>query len=140
MWQIEDHTADVRLAVEAAGWPELLAEAARALGGWLCAGVAADGGGRGLVERPLECRGDDAAETWVRWWRALLRLWTVEGLLPVDARIEAAEPGLVRGRVRCLPAAELDLERCADPKAVTWHGAEAGPRGERWFGRIVLDV
>jgi len=142
MWTVEDHTADVRLRVEAADWPALLAEAVVAFAGWVSAAEADGAAAARTVERPVEVTGADAAATWVRWWRALHRLWTVEGLLPVEAhRLEAPEPTSARAVVRCLPAEALDAARCADVKAVTWHGAEAGPGGDGlWRGRIVLDI
>lgn len=138
-WRVLEHTADVRLEVEAADWPALLEEAARAFGGFLGGGQAAAGGGTEM--RALEVSGTDAAETWVRWWRGLLRLWTVEKLLPVDVRVLHATPEHAAGEARCVPAAALDLRACADVKAVTWHAASAGPApGGVWRGTIVLDV
>lgn len=137
-WTLEDHTADVCLAVEAASWPELLAEAARAFGEWTCG--AGPPGAR--VERAVEVRGRDAIETWVRYWKTLHRLWAVEELLALDAQVEPDScESYLRARVACRPTADLELERCADVKAVTWHGASAGPDADgRWRGRIILDV
>lgn len=137
-WKLEDHTADVRLCVEAKSWEELLAEAARCFGEFV-------GGeqhiGRVRVEREVALAGSDAPETWVRFWRALHRLWSVEELLPLSARVEPeSTPRSVRARIACVAAAELDLDACEDVKAVTWHGAEAAGTEGGWRGRVVLDL
>jgi len=138
-WRTLDHTADVALEVEAASWTELLAEAARAFGEWTSGGTLSPE--LHETERALEVRGADRVETWVRFWRELLRLWTIEGFLPVHARVEAESDGLaVRARVGCVSAGALDPAHCADVKAVTWHAARVEERAGRWTGTIVLDL
>lgn len=140
MWRLADHTADVLLVVEARDWRELLVEAVRAFGAWT------SGGQTGSLERvttaTVAVDGADPVETWVRWWRELHRLWTVEGLLPADGRVtERSNPSAAAGTLFCLPREALDLTACEDVKAVTWHGAEAAERDDgSWRGAIVLDV
>src|SRR5262245_53004069 len=143
MWRTLDHTADVALEIEAASWPGLLEEAVRAFGEWL---------GQGQLpaaphetERVLAVSGADRIELWVHYWRALLRLWTVEGFLAAHARVEASpDGGSATARVGCVSAGALDPARCLDVKAVTWHDArveERAPASERvWRGTIVLDL
>ena len=144
MWRTLDHTADVALEVEAASWPGLLEEAVRAFGEWLAGRALAPDLHR--TERRIEVAGADRVETWVRFWRELLRLWTVEGFLAVEARVEGSEDGLTVGaRIGCLSAGALDPAHCADVKAVTWHAArvERRPLGAEtgaWVGTIVLDL
>jgi SHS2 domain-containing protein len=140
MWRTLDHTADVGLEVEAATWPALLEEAARAFGEWASEGQLAAQVHE--TERTVQLKGADRVETWVSFWRALLRLWTVEGFLAAHARVEVGEDGLaVRARVGCVSAGALDPSRCLDVKAVTWHGAEIEERPDGgWVGRIVLDL
>ena len=139
MWTAEDHTADALLVVEAASWSELLAESAKAFGSWMSSGET-PAPPDAMVEREVRVDGVDATETWVRFWRALLRLWTVEAVLAVEAEVEA-DGDKARARVRCVPAAALDDALLTDVKAVTWHDAEAGARADgSWRGRIVLDI
>ncbi len=140
MWTILDHTADLRVECSAPSWPELLEEAARAFGGLVCRERSATSSGQ--VQRELEVRGEDEQATWVRWWRGLHRLWTVEGLLTVDSEVDRELTSThARGRVECVPIGELDSGACADIKAVTWHGADVQRSGAgTWTGRIVLDV
>jgi SHS2 domain-containing protein len=153
MWRTLDHTADAALEIEAASWPELLAEAARAFGEWTSGGGAPNPGetapvktvsGRaapGETERLIEVHGDDRVETWVCFWRALHRLWTVEGLLALHAHVDpASAEGSVSARVGCVAAGTLDPSRCIDVKAVTWHAATAEEHDGRWRGVIVLDL
>ena len=144
MWRVEDHTADVLLFVEAPTWPALLEEAAVAFAGYVCAGAPPParpvrGDGMRAVRR-VEVKGGEEADTWVQWWRALHRLWTVEELLPVEAGVkEDASPKAALGTVRCAPASVVRPE--VDVKAVTWHGAEVYRDHEGdWVGKIVLDV
>ncbi len=140
MWRVEDHTADVRLHVEADDWRGLLEESVAAFVGFVCAEGPPEPRLRAM--RKIEVRGDDAAETWVQWWRALLRLWTVDGVLPLEAGIEdEATPEHTRAIVRCAKERDVDTAGCADVKAVTRHGAAAGRAEDgRWSGSIVLDV
>ena len=143
MWRTLDHTADVALEIEAAGWPELLEEAARAFGEWLSSGKLAQAPHE--TERELVVSGTDRVELWVHFWRALHRLWTVEGFLAAHARVELRADGLAAtARVGCVSAGALDPAHCLDVKAVTWHDArveECLRAGERvWRGTIVLDL
>ena len=143
MWRTLDHTADAALEIEAESWPELLQESARAFGEWLSAGALPPAPHE--TERSLEIRGADRVEVWVHFWRALHRLWTVEGFLPLHARVHASADTLTaRARVGCVSAGALDLAHCLDVKAVTWHDARVDvcptQRGQRWVGVIVLDL
>ena len=140
MWRTLDHTADIALEVEAGSWRELCEEAARACGEWTSGGRIPPEAHE--TERALEVRGADRVETWVRFWRALHRLWTVEGFLARHARVEADEDGTaLRARIGCVSVGALDPAHCADVKAVTWHGATAEECADgRWVGRIVLDL
>lgn len=142
MWRTLDHTADVALEVRAASWPELLSEAARAFGEWMTGAPLDPALHR--TERAIEVRGADRVETWVRFWRELLRLWTVEGFLASEARVEASGDGHSASvRVGCVSTGALEPAACADVKAVTWHAArvEGGEGGEGpWRGTIVLDL
>jgi SHS2 domain-containing protein len=136
-WALEDHTADVLLRVEAESWSALLREAARCFGAFVGGGAAPEG----RQHARIEVEGVDAADTWVRYWRASHRLWAVEALLVVDARVAPGlAPRVARAEVTCVPADVLDPSRGEDVKAVTWHGAEAAEVEGGWRGRIVLDV
>lgn len=137
-WALEDHTADALLRIEAPSWSALLREAAVGFGEYVGGGSPAAGE---RVERAIEVEGEEATETWVRFWRALHRAWSVEGLLAVDARLEeGATVRRVRARLLCVDARTLDASRCVDVKAITWHRAEAAERDNTWRGRIVLDL
>lgn len=139
-WRIEDHTADVRLRVEAADWPSLLEEAARAFAAYLYGERLPSP--RSSVERSIEVAGDDRAECWVRWWRALFRLYAVEGLLALDVDARASEDATrVRATARCVPLDRLPAPADVDVKAVTWHDAVVREDGASGLaGEIILDV
>ncbi len=135
-WHAAEHAADLRLVVRARSWPELLAEAVGAfrevVGGGQPAPPAA--------VRTVTVTGADREEVWVRWWRELLRMWTVGGLLPLAADVEEAGERRVRATVRAAAVTTLDLSRCADVKAVTWHRARVQEGAKGWEGEVVLDV
>jgi len=139
MWRALDHTADVLLEIEAPSWAGLLEEAARAWGAWISGGQEL---GQTSFERTVEVQGADAVEVWVHHWRALHRLWAVENALAITAGIERlARENDSAVRVRCIPIETLDLTRCVDVKAVTWHEARVEEReGGVWVGAIVLDL
>ena len=138
-WRIEDHTADVRLRIEAADWPSLLEEAAKAFAAYLYGGELALP--RVPVARSIEVAGNDRDECWVRWWRALFRLHAVESLLALEVDLRASEDGTrVDALVRCVPLHGLPPAD-VDVKAVTWHDAVVRENGSAGFsGEIILDV
>ena len=140
MWRLEDHTADVLLVVEADDWSGLLAEAVHAFGGWTSGGQTETLEPR--AKGHVAVSGADPVETWVRWWRELHRLWTVEALMPASGTLTArSDAASSSGTILCVPREALDLDLCEDVKAVTWHGAEAAERDDgSWRGTIVLDV
>ena len=144
MWKVLDHTADLLVECSAPSWPELLAEAPRCLASLVLGGPESEEPRQvaGSMERALEVAGLDANETWVRWWRACLRLLLVEGLVPVGARVDPASSATrALGVVECATLADLGPLHGADLKAVTWHGAAVeGGDGGGWRGKIVLDV
>lgn len=138
-WRTLSHTADIGLEVEAESWPALLVEATRAFAQWLTGGRL--DGVPHETERPIAVHGADRVETWVGYWRALHRLWTVEGFLPYHATLGTSPEGTsVTGTVGCVSAGALDPAHCADVKAVTWHAARVEERKGRWIGSIVLDL
>ena len=152
-WRALDHTADAALEVSAGTWPALLEEAALAFGQWITDGHLP--GGAHETERAFELGpfapldpldpldNGDRVPTWVGFWRALHRLWTVEGFLPVHARVALVDTtagALVRVRAGCISAGALDLAHVLDVKAVTWHAAAVTERDGRWTGVIVLDL
>jgi len=136
-WRALDHTADAALEVRAGSWPALLEEAALAFGQWISDGHLP--GGAHETERPFELAAAEPVATWVGFWRALHRLWTVEGFLPVHARV-ALDEALVRVHAGCVSAGALDLAHVLDVKAVTWHAASVTEHDGRWTGVIVLDL
>jgi SHS2 domain-containing protein len=142
MWRVEDHTADVLLVVEAETWPGLLEEAVRAFAGFVAGGeLSVEEAGALRRVRKVELEPATADEAWVQWWRALLRLWTVEGLLPVSAGVrEGSTPDGTRAVVRCAPAEALAPEALTDVKAVTRHRAGVTNTNGMLRGTIMLDV
>jgi SHS2 domain-containing protein len=139
MWRLEDHTADALIVVEAADWPSLLEEAVQAFAAFVAGAEPEPRPLRRMLK--IEIGAPTAEEAWVQWWRKLLRLWSVEGLLAVNAGVRLdATPERTHAVLRCIPAEELDQGALSDVKAITRHraAAEAAPGG--WSGRIILDV
>ncbi|KAA3608707.1 MAG: archease [Planctomycetota bacterium] len=144
VWRFIDHTADVLIEVQGQDWPHLLREAVDAFRAYLTgtdslADEAKESKDDRLVE--LEITGEEVADLWVRWWRALLRLWTVEEVYPLGVMELSCTDHRLQAKVATRSLEHLDWELCEDVKAVTWHQAEVQQQSDGfWRGTIVLDL
>ena len=128
-----DHTADLVLAFWAPTEAELLVEAARALVEVLTNGAHISAEQR----RRVRIDALDRADRLVRWLNEVLVLATVDGFVLADADLCLDDQGLdasMRGQADglCLVCTEL--------KSVTYHDLELRRDGDRFVGRVVVDV
>lgn len=134
-----DHTADLRLEIEAADRDALFAEALRAFTECLTpiAGV------RPTTARRFRLAAPDDERLLVEWLEELLAAFEVDGLLFAEA-VVAVRSGDRISRLDALARGEpFDPERHpldTVVKATTYHGLEitSGPGG--WRATVVLDV
>ncbi|MCY2927014.1 MAG: archease [Planctomycetota bacterium] len=131
-----DLPADIGLAARADSPGELLEALAEGLADLICPRVHV----RAVQTIELDVQGDD--------WESLAVafLWNVMDLIQADHKAVAsvtvtrAQPTGARASVACEP---IDLSRheiLTEVKAVTYHQLEFRPDGERWVGRVVLDL
>lgn len=133
-----EHTADLAVELWAPDEPALLVEGARALVELLTEEAEVRAPAERMVERTLELSAIDPEDRLVRWLAEVLYWATVEGFLVVDAALELAAPGRLRGRVQGQAGAAERVR--TEIKAVTYHDLrlERGPAGVR--ARVVFDV
>lgn len=133
MYRWIDHTAEVELDIEAASAEEVFADALAGLAE-LLAREEEESEGQPVVHE-IELESVDPPTLLADWLAEFVYLAETDGFVPervasleLDAtRLTATVEGR-RGRPSTLV------------KAVTYHGLELEQQGERWRGRVVLDV
>ena len=130
-----DHTAEVELEIEAAGEPEVLEEALRALAELLGVNAAGRAGARPTARRAVTAAAPDRPALLAAWIEELAFLAESEGF--VATRI--VELDLVGGSLRATVDGMLG-EPPPLVKAVTYHRLTFEPHGDRYVARVVLDV
>lgn len=133
-YELLDHTADLGVRVSADSEAGLFKNALLALADLLSGPVSASG------TRTIRAEGSDRTELLVNLLREALYLFEGEKLLVAEVRGVELSPG---GAKVLLGVAAFDPaihEIRHAVKAVTWHQAQAGPRGKAWEARIIFDV
>jgi SHS2 domain-containing protein len=134
-YEVLEHTSEVELKLHAPTWPELLAEAGRALSARLGAGTVAVPRGEGVWRR-VDLHAGDRAALLVDWLNELLYRAEAEWWVPVEFDIEQASNHEVHARVRGVPVATSP----AAVKAATLHGVQVVPGPAGLEATVVLDV
>jgi SHS2 domain-containing protein len=131
-----EHVGELELRLEARDEPGVYAAAVRALGE-LMEGDDERGGAAAHREECFDvaAAGEDRAALLAAWIEELVFLAEHDGFVPVAVEDLALERGSVRARVGGYRGDPPHLV-----KAVTYHGLEFKPSGERWRANVVLDV
>lgn len=130
------HTADIKVAIDAGSFEELLADATAVVRGLL----AGEGGVEVRQERRITTSGEDPSEVLLRYLQELLYLFETEGFLP--SRVETdrfAETELI-ARVGGEVYDPARHEHQPEVKAVTRHGLRVEQHGDGWHAEVVFDV
>ena len=131
-----DHTADFGLEIFGTDPASLFQQAAMAM-----TDLIVDAAGlSGLQEKTITVQGDDWDDLLVNWLRELLYCWNGEGELVAKATVVAIEPTRITARVSFDPYEPQRHEIRNEIKAVTYHQAMAGPHGDGWMARIIVDI
>jgi SHS2 domain-containing protein len=134
-----DHTADIGVEVYGHDAASLFANAGEAL----CDALLETQPGRApehVRATVIQVQGADWADLMINWLKELLYLFNERQQVLVNTRIESlSEHALVA------VAATRDFQPGRDRagqeiKAVTYHQIQAGPEGNRWRARVILDV
>jgi SHS2 domain-containing protein len=134
-YRLLPHTADVAIEAWAPTRAACLAEAVRGLVAVFAdtSGVVA---GRSVAVT-LAPASDE--ELLVRLLEEVIYLVEVDGMVPVDAHLEPAADGGLRGRLEVAPVAPAMVVGPA-PKAVAWHELSFAPGRTGWSCRVTVDV
>jgi SHS2 domain-containing protein len=127
-----DHTAELQLEIEAATRAEVLEEAVLALGE-LLGGEATEEAE--TVARDLAVSAADDAALLAAWIDEVVYVAESDGLVPRRADGVVARDTTARGTVVFVRGPPPHLV-----KGVTYHDLVLAREGERWRGRVVLDV
>lgn len=138
-YRVLDHTADVRLEIEAASREELFAEALVAFSDTI-----SEVNGLGdSMHRVIALEAETLAELFVLWFEELLFVFETECLLFRRAEVSLSETA---GSIRLAATARgevFSLERHPfkmQIKAITYHGLELGRADGGWRARVILDL
>jgi SHS2 domain-containing protein len=134
-YRLLPHTADVVVQAWAPTRAACLAEAVRGLVAVFAdtAGVV----GSRSVAFTLGPAGDE--ELLVRLLEEVIYLVEVDGVVPVDVRVELTPDGGLRGRLDVAPL-EAAIVIGPAPKAVAWHELSFAPERTGWRCRVTVDV
>lgn len=130
------HTADVRVAIDAANLEEVFSDAA-AIVRRLCVGESLV---RARQERQVALEGEATDELLLQFMRELLYWYETLGFLPAALEVERLEPTALRGRIS---GEVFDRRRHrAEPevKAVTRHGLVVRRIDGGWQAEVLFDV
>ena len=130
-----DHTAEIELEIEAAGEPEVLEDALRALAELL--GVDPDGSAAvgAATERAVTAQAPDRPTLLAAWLEELAFLAESQGFVATRI-VDLDLPGSgLRATVRGVLGEPPPLV-----KAVTYHRLKFEPHGAGYVARVVLDV
>ncbi len=136
MYRFLPHTADIKVAIEAASFEELLADATDIMRGLL----AGEGRVDAREERQVSASGADPSEVFLRYLQELLYLFETEGFLPAWVETERFTGNEVAARVGGEVYDPARHEHQPEVKAVTRHGLTVERRHDGWYAEVVFDV
>lgn len=128
-----DHTSEIGLRVQAATFPEMLAEAGRGLARLLLRERPGEAAGEA---REIEVSSHDREALLVDWLNELLFEAEVRFWIPVEFEVLEASDTHIRARVR---GATVEVPPSI-VKAATFHGLEVLETPEGLEAEVILDV
>ena len=134
-----DHTADLGLEIFGEDPAALFRNAGEALYDALVQGVAV-GAPEEPHDRAIEIQGDDWADLMVNWLKELLYLFNGDQRVVVRIRIESLSENALKAVVASEAFSPDRHQVGQEIKAVTYHQIQAGPDGDRWLARVIVDI
>ncbi len=130
-YQIEPHTADVRLKVEAESYPRLIEESFHGLMALL------DGKSAGQEKiREVSVEGKNKTILLIDFLNEVLALAQINKEHYVEIAIKTLTDERIEANLKGFPVSRFET----DVKAVTYHEAEVKEEDGRWSVSLVLDV
>jgi len=134
-WSTFEHPADIGLAAEADSLGELLEALGEGMSRQICAaGVS--------PERTVSVQvaSDDLDTLAVDFLAELLKLFHLERFLAAEVHVDECDETSVSARAGGETYDPARHELDAEIKAVTYHQIKVARQGDRWVGRVILDV
>jgi SHS2 domain-containing protein len=134
-----DHTADIGVEVYGHDAASLFANAGEAL----CDALLETQPGRApehVRDTVIQVQGADWADLMINWLKELLYLFNERQQVLVRTRIESLSEHALAAVATTRPYQPGRDRAGQEIKAVTYHQIQAGPEGDRWRARVVLDV
>jgi SHS2 domain-containing protein len=130
------HTADIRVAIEAPSFEELLQDATAVMRGLL----AGEGRVAAREERSVIASGEDPSEVFLGYLQEVLYLFETESFLPASVATErfTGREAITRILGETYDAARHEHQ--PEVKAVTRHGLTVERRTDGWYAQVVFDV
>lgn len=132
--QVEEHTSELQLRLEAGSLPDLLAEAGRALARLQLGDSPAEE--RNGTWREIEVTASDPATLLAEWLNELIYLAEAERWVATEFRFAAADERSLRVRARGVAVASPR----GLVKAATLHGLRVAPVPGGYEGEVILDI
>jgi SHS2 domain-containing protein len=130
------HTADIRVAIEASSFEELLQDATAVMRGLLageCRVEARD-------ERSVIASGEDPSEVFLGYLQEVLYLFETDAFLPASVTTERFTGREAVTRIHGETHEAARHEHQPEVKAVTRHGLTVERRTGGWYAEVVFDV
>ncbi len=135
-YEFLSHTADVRIAITAATWPDLVREAT----GVVRLLVSGDSTVHDREQRSIEATGGDPAAHLLTYMRELVFWFSVDRFIPSGVHIDNADPRHLRAVVHGEVFDAATHETQPEVKAVTRHGFSVTESPTGWRAEVVFDV
>jgi len=135
-WELLDHTADVRLAVQGDDIGDFFITAARALAELLVGVVRPVS----IEYHTIRAEGEGFEELLVDWLRELLFLFQGEGMIAVEHDIITIDRVHLSARCGCAVFDPMHMSVVTDIKAITYHDLFVIEDDRGVSARIVCDV
>lgn len=134
--QTINHTADIGLAASADSLGELFEALAEGLADVIC--------DRSQVTPKLtqavEVRSEDVEALAIDFLSRVLGVIQADHFLPAAVQVTEIDEHAVRGELRGEPYAPGRHELKTEVKAVTYHQLRVAREGDKWVGRVILDL
>ncbi len=131
-----EHTADVGLT----GWGDTFGELVQALGEGLADLVCRRESVRPGERHRLTVEADDAESVLLDFLARLLTFMQAERFCVRDIGVISASPTRVEAEITGEPTDPSRHDLGEEVKAVTYHMLEVRHDGQRWHGRVLLDL
>ncbi|HET6427572.1 MAG TPA: archease [Phycisphaerae bacterium] len=135
-WSTFEHPADLGLSAEADSLAALLEALGEGMSRQIC-------DGRGVSPKrsvAVEVVADDPESLAVDFLSELLKLFHLERFLVADVRVDACDETSASATATGETYDPDRHELGAEIKAVTYHQIKIAREGEKWVGRVILDV